>query len=185
LFNLKTSKLFGLNLMVIQNILANIPVFFTVYFIMMYVFSEFMWIGSNKLNSEWVTEEGFIFFKSGFNSFRRMMTLSLYGNNDWLQISYENDITKFYYLCVWITFALINNVIMYNLLVSVLTVCFQQFIQKEEATLKFTQTETIHDMLVIEKIILRIHKMFNRNSSFSLRKQYFHLALYSPSYVIT
>ena len=84
LFNLKTSKLFGLNLMVIQNILANIPVFFTVYFIMMYVFSEFIWIGSNKLNSEWQTEEGYTFFKSGFNSFRRMMTLSLYGNNDWL-----------------------------------------------------------------------------------------------------
>ena len=91
---------------------------------------------------------------------------------------------KYYYLCVWVTFTLINNVIMYNLLVSVLTVCFQQFIQKEEATLKFTQTETIHDMLVIEKILLAIHKMFNTNSRFNLRKQYFHLALYSPSYVI-
>jgi hypothetical protein len=39
-------------------------------------------------------------------------------------------------------------------------------------------------MLVIEKILLGIHKVFNTNSRFNLRKQYLHLALYSPSYVI-
>ena len=171
--------------MVIQNILANIPVFFTVYFIMMYVFSEFIWIGSNKHDSEWHADDGSNFLKSGFDTFRRMMTLSLYGNNDWLMIIYENNIMKIYYLIVWVVFAIINNVIMFNLLVSVLTVVFQQFIQKEEATLKFTQTETIQDMLVIEKLVLGIHKWFNANSRFNLRKQYFHLALYSPSYVIS
>ena len=48
LFNLKTSELMGFNLMVIQNILVNIPIFFCVFFIMIYVFSEFIWIGSKK-----------------------------------------------------------------------------------------------------------------------------------------
>lgn len=87
LFNLKTSKLMGFNLMVIQNILASIPVFFCVFFIMIYVFSDFIWIGSNKFDSTWtLATNGEPFLKSGWDSFRRMMTLSLYGNNDWLAI---------------------------------------------------------------------------------------------------
>jgi len=185
LFNLKSSKLMGFNLMVIQNILVNIPTFFCVFFIMIYVFSEFIWIGSKKDESLWVDENtGNPFLRSAFDSFRRMMTLSLYGNNEWLAVEYENDVEKIYYLVVWTTFTVINNTIMFNLLVSVLTVVFQQFMTKEEASLKLTQTETIQDMTFIEKTVFYLQQCFNKHRRFNLHRQYFYVAFYSHTYKI-
>lgn len=45
--------MFGENLMVIMHILKKIPVFFGVFFTLIYVLSDFIWITSNKLDSDW------------------------------------------------------------------------------------------------------------------------------------
>lgn len=159
---------------------------------MIYVFSDFIWIASNKFDSDWVPVGGVgqPFIKSGWDSFRRMMTLSLYGNNEWLSIQYgsaenESTVIKIYYLIVWCAFTIINNTVMYNLLVAVLTVAFTQFITKEQETLKLTQTETIQDLTMIEKIVLAIRRCFNKHAKFHLRKEYFYVAFYSHTYVIS
>lgn len=94
--------MFGENLMVIVHILKNIPVFFGVFFTMMYVLSDFIWITSKKENSEWMLGNN-QFLHSSFESFHRMMSLSLFGNIAWLDVVYENDTMKIYYMVIWMS----------------------------------------------------------------------------------
>ena len=66
------------------------------------------------------------------------MGLGFYGDTDWLEITYADQGSDWYYLIVWSFFSLLNNVVMYNLLVAVLTSTFNSFTAREEATLKYT-----------------------------------------------
>jgi len=139
LFLMKTSKLFGPNLMMIQGILSDIGVFFMFYFVIVYVASDFIWISTNKKDALWLSDDSVNPpIHSGLHSFRYMLGLSFYGDTDWLTIQNSSVGTDWYYLFCWCFFSLLNNVVMYNLLVAVLTTTFNNFTARVESTLKYT-----------------------------------------------
>lgn len=113
-----------------------------------------------------------------------MMTLSLYGNIAWLDITYGSSAMKIYYLIIWVVFTLVTNVIMFNLLVSSLTAFYQEFKTNEDVVLKLVQAQTVQNMIFIEKFVLYIKSLFNKKGRFQLRKEYFHIALHSSNYAI-
>ena len=136
---MKTSKLFGPNLMMIQGILSDIGVFFMFYFVIVYVASDFIWISTNKKDALWLSDDSVNPpIHSGLHSFRYMLGLSFYGDTDWLEIQNSSVGTDWYYLFCWCFFSLLNNVVMYNLLVAVLTTTFNNFTARVESTLKYT-----------------------------------------------
>ena len=121
---------------------------------------------------------------SGANSFHRMMTLSLYGNIAWLDITYGSPVMKIYHLTVWVVFTLVTNVIMFNLLVSTLTAFYEEFKKNEDVVLRLVQAQTVQNMIFIEKFVLFIKSLFNKKGRFQLRKECFHIALHSSNYAI-